>query len=779
MLHRRQRGMHWVRALLLAVAAAGLLAPVVGVPPCIEAASFPFAPRLGPGNHVTMGSRESGLFMEYTVTGAELGEVQGDWSTTGTLSSDTVTASGTLYLSLGENLYTRPSMEVKLGGSSGIPAENALSWPPPEMRDAEGYVAGPFQHEESFSYTYQIKPEDRYAFLSIWVGKVNGSSEGVGIGAWMYQPAATEAPVAPAPAGTPAPDPTSVPPRGAKLPCNTPLYFYPNQDFSQVYTGTPSLYYDCAGLSRQLTEALNRYANDAGPLVDGALPMDPRDVAATLVNGRMLKQKAAALQDAARQAARAAQVTNPGYRMSPGEFFYLSLTLNGGNVRDALLNCHAALCRTKGVAQAVNNATKVFIEEEGILAPIRNAAGYADNKVAYTTKQGKAQTFNPKDVAKDQMGVWYHFFGTAALEYVDRYNGQAFYVAHAQLLAHDSTTDKKAEAAQALDKEGFPTSRIGGLLGDYAIALEQQIRASEGSPPDVDKNCINYWGLAAGAALRDRVTDPTLLAQDPGCPETRGQIQIPDASAPEGDRSVGAAIQYHSPLSLRIDGTGGEWFTFDQATKRFDGNTPLVYFDILPGDDGTWGLRAMPLFEVLSMRMDAAGQGPVQLALYDPSSQTAWSYNLAVRPGDQVAVLWQDAGKTPLLNGDALTPAAITHVREPFPTVPIAASAGGAVLLGTAGLVMLRRRSRRGRSASPPAAVQAQVPPDATAPGQGSCPACGSPLKPGIKFCGSCGAAVPTAPPACPHCGQAVNPGARFCGSCGSAVSPPHGSTWR
>ncbi len=67
------------------------------------------------------------------------------------------------------------------------------------------------------------------------------------------------------------------------------------------------------------------------------------------------------------------------------------------------------------------------------------------------------------------------------------------------------------------------------------------------------------------------------------------------------------------------------------------------------------------------------------------------------------------------------------------------------------------------------------------------CPVCGTPARPGARFCAACGSPFPTpeaAPPEsiqskptlivepghCPHCGTAVRPGARFCAACGTAL---------
>jgi len=79
----------------------------------------------------------------------------------------------------------------------------------------------------------------------------------------------------------------------------------------------------------------------------------------------------------------------------------------------------------------------------------------------------------------------------------------------------------------------------------------------------------------------------------------------------------------------------------------------------------------------------------------------------------------------------------------------------------------------------PPESVVAhQRIPDAM-PGP-ACPSCGNQVKPGAKFCGSCGARIggspPVSPPqpppspACPRCGAVVVPGKKFCGACGQKL---------
>jgi predicted nucleic acid-binding Zn ribbon protein len=61
-----------------------------------------------------------------------------------------------------------------------------------------------------------------------------------------------------------------------------------------------------------------------------------------------------------------------------------------------------------------------------------------------------------------------------------------------------------------------------------------------------------------------------------------------------------------------------------------------------------------------------------------------------------------------------------------------------------------------------------------TIPGR-ICQQCGNPIKPGAKFCGSCGAGIigsspVVTTPVCPSCGKPFTPGKKFCGSCGQKL---------
>ncbi len=101
---------------------------------------------------------------------------------------------------------------------------------------------------------------------------------------------------------------------------------------------------------------------------------------------------------------------------------------------------------------------------------------------------------------------------------------------------------------------------------------------------------------------------------------------------------------------------------------------------------------------------------------------------------------------------------------------------GGAVLLliGGVGLLALRRRDRRTRSAAQPGeGQQEQVSlSSASWPQVACCEKCGAAVRAGARFCPVCGHPREPTPVTrhCPYCGAPLRPGGRFCSKCGQSV---------
>ncbi len=519
----------------------------------------------------------------------------------------------------------------------------------------------------------------------------------------------------------------------AKWPCKEPKFFYPGMSLDGYFTGHPPLRFSREQMTADLVGALQRFITEGNKVETGVGLTDVHAAAKTFISTALPTGKEEALQNAARQLAREKQQADPNARLTPGDLFYLSLKVNNGNVRNALFTAHAALYRDG------RGANKKFIEQENILTPLRDPEGYVDGEYKYKTPQGHERSINPRQgLSGDEQGVWYHFFGLTTLEFTDRYGSASYYAARLAIWGgalQSNYTDK-------VIKRGFPASKLGGALGSLAIALEDNVRTNMGKPPDIAKYCINYYALAAGSGLKEVMRLETLPNpfKDTGTPRNlpfNGDILRP----------TGVVI-YKSPLSIIIQGVNGEWFSFDQRSGKVDGNTPLLYFEIFPEEDGTLGFLGAPFFNVASIQMTGAGDGLVTLGLYDRAAEASNVYEFDVHDGDQVLV--EGLRATPLLNDVPLK----ESIQQKGGTLPAGLGSGNRLglllIIGCAGLLFLlvivglalffgRRRQRSPRRAPVPAQAKREP---AT-----SCPSCGATVSPGARFCEQCGGLIAAAAP--------------------------------
>lgn len=430
---------------------------------------------------------------------------------------------------------------------------------------------------------------------------------------------------------------------GSRKPqCAEGSFYYSDDVLQGYYTDQPSLNYSREQLTQEVTNALARFRAEGGIPQSGVSAPDPVNIAQTLATSAMPSGREAQLQEAARQLAQS------GKKVSPGDFLYLSLKLNGGNVSQALLTAHAALYRDS------SKRNKGFIDS-GVLKPMRNPAGYSDKKVA----MGNAQTSARASVGSDEQGVWYHFFGMAALEFADSNSLTGLAPMFALRFGADQfASGTFAEKLKLL--KTVPSSGLGGALADFSVAMENAIR-KDGSVPDPDKQCVNYSGIASGRALAQALNLGS------------GMDQVKIDRAMQGPIE-GGTVQIRSPLSLEILGAGGERIAYDQQSGRFSANTTLAFVDAYRENDKTTGLIISPFFKVSSVKFTGTGSGPATIGYYNPTSKSTGVYNLTVKPGSQLELGGWAAGK-PTMTGKnlpATTPPSntTTPTKPPTPTTP-------------------------------------------------------------------------------------------------------------
>lgn len=418
--------------------------------------------------------------------------------------------------------------------------------------------------------------------------------------------------------------------------CAEGSFFYSDDVLDGYYTDQPSLNYSRDQMVQEMTAALSKFRAEGGIPQSGVSTLDPINIAQTLATTALPSGKEAALQAAARQLAQS------GKKVSPGDFLYLSLKLNGGNVSQALLTAHAALYRDGA------KKNRGFIDE-GVLKPMRNPAGYANKPVGMGNQQVSARNA----VGSDEQGVWYHFFGMAALEFADSKSVTG--IAPMFALRFGAETFASGTFADKIKLlKTVPTSGLGGALSDFSIAMENAIR-KEGSVPDPDKQCVNFSGVAAGRALANALD----LGRDQDQVKVDRQMQGPIA---------GGSVQIRSPLSLEILGTRGERIAYDQKTGKFSANTVMAFVDAYRENDKTTGLIISPFFTVKSVNFTGSGSGPATIAYYSPASKSTGVYSVTAKPGAKFTLAnW--TGK-PTLTASTPTPTPNSDTTPKPPTPP-------------------------------------------------------------------------------------------------------------
>ncbi|MBN1993443.1 MAG: FHA domain-containing protein [Anaerolineae bacterium] len=601
------------------------------------------------------------LYLSFTVSGADFSQdLDGPPRVEGRYTGAPIHLAGKMIVSRAEGYVSSVRMNAHLGDQS-------VQWP----QEGEDNAVSGRTVELPFDFTFQVPPdyEGSAVMGSAFVEACGGVCGSYAIDITIELPSATPTPAAP-PTSTAIPTPTPLP--QPKPPCDDPLFFYPGLNLNDYFTGKPALRYSVQEMKDDVLAGLQRFINEGNTLSSGARISDPYFIPKSYANSVLPTGKEAALQDAARQMARAKQQSDPNYRLTPGDLFYLSLKHNNGNIRDALLTCHAALYRDG------NKVNKKFIEQENILTPLRNPEGYVDRETSYTTPQGSRRSINPfRELGHDEQGPWYHFFGLMAVEFTDPYGSASF---HAAWLAIDKFEALQANYTDIVLAPDFPKEKLGYSLGKLAIALEHNIRTNAGKPPDIAKYCVNYYAQAAGSALKQALQEHLHQQR-----VIKAANKFPPLDNPGDILKPTGVVIYKSPLSILIQGTNGEWFSFDQSEGLVDGNTPLIYFELFPEEDGTLSFIGVPFFQVASLQMTGVGEGPVTLGLYDHTGEESNVFTFDVSDGDQILV--EGWSGDPLLNGSPLPE--IEQTEEILPGLVPGNFLGLLLIIGGGGLIVL------------------------------------------------------------------------------------------
>ncbi len=466
-----------------------------------------------------------------------------------------------------------------------------------------------------------------------------------------------------------------------------------------------------------------------------------------------------------------------GQPLSPGEVFYLALKERAGDAQEALLLAHNLL---RSVARGTDED----------FTGLRADAAFVD-KYLQVIRQG------------DNGGPWYHFFGTAYFEMVDR-DGSVANTAGIAPGAGEGMRlrEVSAELARLAASKDWSSEESRTALSRLANWYEQfQRETMEGRAADPEKYCINIWGAKLGAWLIQKrlpVVGNPLLAPiriDGKALQQREQLVNP--------LNIEIAM---SPVDMRWEGEGYT-LVLGQRAESLAGDFPIRLVPFYEAGSQTWGAAWSPPHDQAYKLTCRAVQGGTlhlvrirrdtgQVAVYLADVREGEELTMEVAPGEDQPALRRadgtavepqmtslDPAVAPPVEGTPASPAG--GLEDLKPRKPGSGSAGDAVCgllvlgglclagLGALAVVLLvvRRAGRkRAAPAHPPAGTRTPVgqgplpPATAAAP-----PAPAAPAPP--PAAPKSAAAHPPAPQAfCTACGRRLEPGAAFCAGCGAKV---------
>lgn len=409
-----------------------------------------------------------------------------------------------------------------------------------------------------------------------------------------------------------------------------------------------------------------------------------------------------------------------GRTLTPGDILYLAMKQRGGDASAALLLAHNTLrslardgdSRFTGIDRDPSFFTKY-------LRPIRDGA--------------------------DQGGPYYHLFGTAYFEAMNRGSWNPI-----NFLPNLPIVQPVLEEVASL--AGYETdSSVDLTMTSWAANWkEQSVRQSSvggSQSADPEKFCVNIWGANLGAWLYNGGVHSRFPAPPATVPQEVIENWDKEVELVGGATFSGKQVKVvYSPVSVTWEGNGYR-MVLDQKTGSVYGYYPVVLLPFYEEKIGTWGVAWVDVLDApYSVTLEGSQDGEAHLLVADPLRAQTALYAAKVHTGEilTVALDPQSVGGA-MTAKDGRTVQPVLGALTPKPP----ADYTGAALVAVAGVVALviarRRRGRKApaRAAGPGAVRVAATaaPPRAAAPRR-FCASCGAPLSPTARFCPKCGGAA-------------------------------------
>jgi subtilisin family serine protease len=319
---------------------------------------------------------------------------------------------------------------------------------------------------------------------------------------------------------------------------------------------------------------------------------------------------------------------------------------------------------------------------------------------------------------------------------------------------------------------------------DQAVTFDIFVNGADVAYPSPDYSVCPpgdaVGSLTVGAA---NWQDDSLAEYSSQGPTTDGRLK-PEVSAPTGVSGATYGVEEFTGTSSSCPHVAGAAALIWQANPQFTRQEVVDFIlnnaiDLAPsGPDTGYGYGRLQL-----PPPDASSPPPRPTATPMPESGMEPTTTPAPLP-TPTQVVYATPEPLPPVTGTGTSLLAVTGLG--LVAGGLCCAGGGLLLVGLVGVIVLRRRAKRARSAPPPSPPRPKpsgpppstpsptVPaPRARPPTQATrCPSCAAEVRPGARFCPDCGHSFvqDQQPRRCQQCGAELREGARFCPRCGATV---------